>query len=239
MGSFGFLTAYDPKHYRSAIDGVFAGGFRCTPRMRIACRVTDAQATFAEEYHVLNDFALHHGPTSMLLRDVDCFVNDELLTTIDGDGIVVATPSGSTAYSSSCGGSMVRARCGAATTQNELIASRRRCIRPFRVSGFTFVCTGYTHTHTHRSLTIIRAALLLTPISPRSLSFRPILLPKDSTVRFQWSSNGYAYVPAHTLVAIQSSHWLVYCLGTAAIAKRRAPISTAIDTFTTSIANTL
>ncbi len=71
----------------------------------------------------------------MLIRDLDILVNGTLLTSVIGDGIIVATPTGSTAYSASCGGSVV-----------------------------------------HPSI----QAILMTPISPRSLSFRPILLPKDA-----------------------------------------------------------
>lgn len=78
----------------------------------------------------------------MMIRHIDCYVNDTFLTSVTGDGIVLSTPSGSTAYSSSCGGSIV-----------------------------------------HPAI----QALLLTPIAPRSLSFRPMLLPHDATVRVQWS----------------------------------------------------
>jgi NAD kinase len=107
LGTLNFLCAHELADYESAISTVFAGDFIITPRMRLKCSVTDRHQSFVEEYHITNDVAIHRGQDSMLIRDLDICVNGTLLTSVIGDGIIVATPTGSTAYSASCGGSMV------------------------------------------------------------------------------------------------------------------------------------
>jgi NAD kinase len=107
MGSLNFLCSYEMSEFASAISHVFAGDFLITPRMRLMCEVSDKLRSFVEEFHITNDVAIHRGQDSMLIRHLDVFVNDTILTSVTGDGIIVATPTGSTAYSASCGGSMV------------------------------------------------------------------------------------------------------------------------------------
>ena len=142
MGSLNFLCAFDISEYKMAIQRVFDGDFLVTPRARLKCVVSDMHRSFTEDYHVLNDLTIHRGMDSQLVRHLDCFVNGTFLTSVTGDGLIVATPTGSTAYSASCGGSVV-----------------------------------------HPSI----QAILMTPVCPRSLSFRPILLPKDANVSFRWN----------------------------------------------------
>ncbi len=107
MGSLNFLCSYEMAEFEAAISHVFSGDFLITPRMRLMCEVSDTLRSFVEEFHITNDVAIHRGQDSMLIRHLDVFVNETLLTSVTGDGIIVATPTGSTAYSASCGGSMV------------------------------------------------------------------------------------------------------------------------------------
>lgn len=59
-----------------------------------------------EEHVVLNDVVIDRG-LSAALTHLECFCDDGFVTTVQGDGLIIATPSGSTAYSMSAGGSMV------------------------------------------------------------------------------------------------------------------------------------
>ena len=118
---------------------MFKGGFKFTPRMRLHCKIVNEQTKEEKLFQVVNEIAVHRGQTSQLCR-INCFVNDQILTNSVGDGIIVATPTGSTAYSLSCGGSMI-----------------------------------------HPSL----QGILITPICPRSLSFRPLMLPIDFNVKLK------------------------------------------------------
>ena len=59
-----------------------------------------------ESYVVLNEVVIDRGP-SPFLSNVDILCDSQYLTTVQGDGVIIATPTGSTAYSLAAGGSMV------------------------------------------------------------------------------------------------------------------------------------
>jgi len=56
--------------------------------------------------HALNEISLTRGNAETMAR-FDIYVNDVLLTILQGDGVLISTPTGSTAYNLSCGGSIV------------------------------------------------------------------------------------------------------------------------------------
>jgi NAD kinase len=58
--------------------------------------------------HVLNEISVTRGNNEFMAL-FDIFVNDVHLTTVQGDGVLISTPTGSTAYNLSCGGSIVHA----------------------------------------------------------------------------------------------------------------------------------
>ncbi|KAI8813261.1 ATP-NAD kinase-like domain-containing protein, partial [Cladochytrium replicatum] len=93
----------------------------------------------AESFHILNDLVVDRGP-SAYMSQLELYVDDRHLTTVQADGLVVSTPTGSTAYSLSAGGSLVHPEC---------------------------------------------PAILVTPICPHTLSFRPFLLPDGADLKIQ------------------------------------------------------
>ena len=74
-----------------------------TMRMRLDCRVYAADGTLAARHNVLNEAVVDRG-ASAYLAALECFCDDAHLTTVQADGIIFATPTGSTAYSMSAGG---------------------------------------------------------------------------------------------------------------------------------------
>ena len=75
-------------------------------RMRLECRVIDKNGIIRARYNVLNEVVIDRG-SSPYLSNLECFVDNVHLTTVQADGIIFATPTGSTAYSMAAGGSVV------------------------------------------------------------------------------------------------------------------------------------
>ncbi|KAJ1929257.1 NADH kinase pos5 [Tieghemiomyces parasiticus] len=151
MGTLGFLLPFDISNYRPALERVIEGrDVTLLPRMRLSCSVHEADGTrlliptsntaaagTAVDHHVMNEVLVHRGRFPHL-TSIDCWVDGEFLTNAVADGLIVGSPTGSTAYSLSAGGPIV-----------------------------------------HPALD----SLLLTPICPRSLSFRTTLLPAYSVIQ--------------------------------------------------------
>eukprot|EP00164_Ancoracysta_twista_P002653 GFYU01003529.1.p1 GENE.GFYU01003529.1~~GFYU01003529.1.p1 ORF type:complete len:394 (+),score=69.79 GFYU01003529.1:178-1359(+) len=105
MGSLGFLANFGTESYKDVLYQVFEGENILQLRMRLDCEVWK-NGHFTEVHRVLNEVVIDRGPGSFL-SNLQCFVDGEFFTTVAADGIIVATPTGSTAYSMSAGGSMV------------------------------------------------------------------------------------------------------------------------------------
>ncbi|XP_015675081.2 NAD kinase [Protobothrops mucrosquamatus] len=91
--------------------------------------------------NVLNEVVVDRGPSSYL-SNVDVFLDGHLITTVQGDGVIVSTPTGSTAYAAAAGASMI-----------------------------------------HPNV----PAIMITPICPHSLSFRPIVVPAGVDLKIMLS----------------------------------------------------
>ena len=79
--------------------------FNITPRMRI--RVTIIRnGTDREHETVLNDVVINRGALARLAH-IETYIDDHYLTTYSADGLIVATPTGSTAYSLAAGGPVI------------------------------------------------------------------------------------------------------------------------------------
>ncbi|RDB24939.1 NAD(+) kinase [Hypsizygus marmoreus] len=195
LGSLGFLTNFDFADHQAVMDSALDSGIRVNLRMRFTCTVYRAVHTEegkrrkavkkgetgeiimknvekggwealesgwsggfsmgdgkcstkdkeimcfttrpVETFEVLNDLVVDRGP-SPYVSLLELFGDDHHMTTVQADGLTVSTPTGSTAYSLSAGGSLV-----------------------------------------HPEI----PALLITPICPHTLSFRPMLLPDSMELR--------------------------------------------------------
>lgn len=190
LGSLGFLTPFQFDNFQEQVTNVLEGNATLTLRSRLRCIIVQKGATTAtktaspsianlegiaaeaasasavhDEYQprphhvnsssnqhnhhqqqqehspdkptpaanilVLNEVVIDRGP-SPYLSNIDLFLDGKHITSVQGDGLIISTPTGSTAYSGSAGGSMV-----------------------------------------HPSVPCI----MVTPICPHSLSFRPIVVP--------------------------------------------------------------
>lgn len=111
VGSLGFLTCVNTSAYAEAVECIAAGKMVLSERtlLEVSVRVAGkAPATMTG----LNDAVFSRGEISRLIR-LDIKVNGEELTEFNADGLIVATPTGSTAYSLSAGGPILAPDSGA------------------------------------------------------------------------------------------------------------------------------
>jgi len=162
LGSLGFLTPHLFDNFQEKVTKVLEGNAALTLRSRLKCTLKRRQVSESQEkninnhtdikqiaplhesftsgskdrrsnlsFLVLNEVVVDRGP-SPYLSNVDLFMDGKHVTVVQGDGLIVSTPTGSTAYAVAAGASMI----------NPAVP-----------------------------------AIMVTPICPHSLSFRPIVVP--------------------------------------------------------------
>ncbi|MCJ1480124.1 hypothetical protein MMC06_000278 [Schaereria dolodes] len=129
LGSLGFLTKFDFEEYQKILSTAFQDGVTISLRLRFEATVMRTQFNgegrqpeLVEElvgeecdnnythkpagtYEVLNDIVVDRGPNPTMSA-IEIFGDDEHFTTVQADGVCVATPTGSTAYNLAAGGSL-------------------------------------------------------------------------------------------------------------------------------------
>jgi NAD+ kinase len=106
LGRLGFLTSCQSEDFEAALRNLASGDYVAQPRMALSARVIDQGGQPRKQWRALNDFVLHKGGFARVVR-LNVFVDDESIGTYAADGIVISTPTGSTAYSLSAGGPVV------------------------------------------------------------------------------------------------------------------------------------
>jgi NAD+ kinase len=106
LGRLGFLTSCSASELTGALAAVIAGDYAVDERMALRGKAMHAEAAPHEEWQALNDIVMHKGGFARMLS-VRVAVDTEVLGEYNCDGIVVASPTGSTAYSLSAGGPLV------------------------------------------------------------------------------------------------------------------------------------
>ncbi|CDK28593.1 unnamed protein product [Kuraishia capsulata CBS 1993] len=106
LGSLGFLTNFKFEDFRKLLHNAVVKGVRTNLRMRFTCRVHAANGKLLCEQQVLNELTVDRGPSPWVSM-LELYGDNSLLTVAQADGLIIATPTGSTAYSLSAGGSLV------------------------------------------------------------------------------------------------------------------------------------
>ena len=104
-GRLGFLTDVMPQNMLQWVDAALAGELEADRRQLLTARLHKADGQIAEAF-ALNDVVMQKHDTGRTL-DFDTRVNGHYVNTHTGDGIVVASATGSTAYALSCGGPII------------------------------------------------------------------------------------------------------------------------------------
>ena len=102
LGQLGFLTGFAPAEAQAALERALAGGLPTSSRMRMA--VTFRRAGGEPVVRTaLNDAVIHQGAMARLV-ELDAYIDDDFVSAYRADGLIVATPTGSTAYNMAAGG---------------------------------------------------------------------------------------------------------------------------------------
>jgi NAD+ kinase len=102
VGQLGYLTAVEPDELEGSVARLVAGDFTVVERMVLSVRV-DSHGPASGTWFALNEAALEKVRSGHLIR-LDVSINGTAFTTYAADGVIVATPTGTTAYSFSVRG---------------------------------------------------------------------------------------------------------------------------------------
>ena len=135
LGRLGFLTDIPPTDLNASLSRIFAGDYREESRHLLQARVVREGETITS-ISAFNDVVVHKFNVARMI-EYETYIDDQFVNTTRSDGLIVSTPTGSTAYALSSGGPIV-----------------------------------------HPSLD----ALVLVPICPHTMSYRPIVVDGNSRV---------------------------------------------------------
>lgn len=105
VGRFGFLNDVAPENLIQVLDRLLLGQFQVSERLTLECLVKRGDQVMGTDT-ALNEIVIAHGKLARVLH-LKINLNDTFLTYYTADGVMVATPTGSTAYSLSAGGPLV------------------------------------------------------------------------------------------------------------------------------------
>lgn len=152
IGTLGFLTSCTDGEVEPFAEALISGNYKTSRRTLLTATVTSEDGT-ERHFHALNEVVLARGQTGRLVS-LSAYVDGELLNHYRADGLIVATPTGSTAYSLSASGPLISPAAGAIV--------------------ITPICP---HTLSQRSLVISDEALV--ELAPENADEAPMLFTVD------------------------------------------------------------
>ncbi len=109
LGNLGFLTEVAAGEMYQALETILAGDIYIEKRMMLkAFLVSGVERKRSESCYVLNEVVIAKGNMERVVR-LRCWSGEEYITTYKADGLIISTPTGSTAYNLSAGGPIVQA----------------------------------------------------------------------------------------------------------------------------------
>lgn len=144
FGRLGFLSNTPREDLRLTLESFFEGKHSLSPRSVLMLQ--DSEQFFGREIYALNDLALHKNDSSSMIT-IHVQINNVFMNSYWSDGLILSTPTGSTAYSLSCGGPIL-----IPNVQNFVltpIAPHNLTVRPLVISNdntLTFIPDGRSET---------------------------------------------------------------------------------------------
>lgn len=102
LGTMGFITEINQNELYDAVDAMLSDSCVVEERLMLCARIVREGEKIAE-YTVLNDVVINKGALARII-DLETVINEVYVTTFKADGLIISTPTGSTAYSLSAGG---------------------------------------------------------------------------------------------------------------------------------------
>ena len=106
LGTLGFLAEIDKTSIYTALDKLFADDYEIEERMMLTGTVWRGDKIIGQDV-ALNDIVISRVGPPLRVVGFNNYVNDGYLNSYNADGIIIATPTGSTGYSLSCGGPII------------------------------------------------------------------------------------------------------------------------------------
>ncbi|HKY97229.1 MAG TPA: NAD(+)/NADH kinase [Gemmatimonadaceae bacterium] len=106
LGRLGFLTTCGTDEIGQAVRSLASNDFVAETRMVLRATAVDGGGSSRQQWRALNDFVVHKGGFARVVR-VGLSVDGDSIGTYAADGVIISTPTGSTAYSLSAGGPVV------------------------------------------------------------------------------------------------------------------------------------
>jgi len=106
LGKLGFLTGLDSSELAENLSKIFEGESAIKELSRLRCDLEPTGSEGNSVYTALNEVTISRGDAAGL-AEVELFLDSKKVATYPGDGLIVSTPTGSTAYSLSCGGPLI------------------------------------------------------------------------------------------------------------------------------------
>lgn len=103
MGSLGFLTVHAKKHLDRCIQKTVNGSMELIERKLLGVSFQKSSILKQDDYIALNDVVIERGKGSKLIR-ISVFLKKQLIYSVKADGLIIASPTGSTAYNLAAGG---------------------------------------------------------------------------------------------------------------------------------------
>lgn len=147
-GTLGFLAEINPYELDSFLSNLLVGKYRIDERIMLKGLISNSNNIKNQEIYAFNDIVISRHPSHNMIS-VEAFIDNEWFNTYKGDGLIISTPTGSTAYSLASGGSI---------------------------------------------LYPLTKAFIITPVSPHSLTQRPLVLPSNFIITFKLPYNSQVTV---------------------------------------------
>ena len=196
FGSLGFLTCFGGPEYAVAAKALATGHYRVDERTLLEVSIERSGQTILSQIG-LNDVVVTRGERSRLVR-LDLFIDQTHLTQYNADGLIIATSTGSTAYSLSAGGPIVMPNSGVfvvtpicphVLTNRSVIVSNKSTIRLLPSRGEQQLCVNIDG---QESMQLHEGDIVA--VRPANAKL-PLLLPKDLTfadilgAKLRWSGS--------------------------------------------------